>query len=235
MLNCCRGRWFAATGVAGNRLNSRFAFAALFVAAFFTAALALSGCGGATPGEWLARGDSYPIITEQMYPADETVALMKIAPGARVGDRGTILGIIHGWPFPHSDAQGDFGEGLFTYRTDFVVTSVAPTLSANGSQIAMPMTAQGVRKIYFDPARTPVSFDSPASFTAGTPVIADAVTISFAFDQTASTVEITGQIRQASVREFSYKGESITPPEMPEESSAMSGYYSAALGGYAFK
>jgi hypothetical protein len=196
----------------------------------FGLALLIAGCGGMIPADSgdVVSGGPYPIIERQVYKANAPSAVMTLTDSRAGAQSGTIRGVIHGWPFAHTDPSGDFGEGLFTYRIDFVVTSRA------GENARLPGHARGKRTVYFHPDRAPVSIDDAAAFSNGQPIITDTVDISFSFDSTASTVELTTIMRQTSARSFTWNDQTVTPPQSGERSAEASGNYSAQLGGYVF-
>ncbi len=191
-----------------------------------TGALLIAGCAlqpSPEPGD-VITGGPYPVIERQAYQADAPSAVMTLADSGR----GTIRGIIHGWPFAHADPGGDFGEGLFTDRIDFVVTERA----ADGAR--MPLRARGKRTVYFHPDRAPVSFAQAGAFTAGQPIISDTVELAFSFDSNAGTVQVKTITRQTGAHTFVWNEESLMPPDIGEQTAAASGSYSAQLGGYVF-
>ncbi|MFZ0660580.1 MAG: hypothetical protein WAM05_17810 [Candidatus Binataceae bacterium] len=196
----------------------------------FGLALLIAGCGGMIPADSgdVVSGGPYPIIERQVYKADAPSAVMTLTDSRAGAQSGTIRGVIHGWPFAHTDPSGDFGEGLFTYRIDFVVTSRA------GENARLPGHARGKRTVYFHPDRAPVSIDDAAAFSNGQPIITDTVDIAFSFDSTASTVELTTIMRQTSARSFTWNEQTVTPPQSGEQFAEASGNYSAQLGGYVF-
>lgn len=193
-------------------------------------ALLIGGCGGMVPAESgdIVSGGPFPIIERLVYKADAPSAVMTLTDSSAGTQRGTIRGIIHGWPFAHTDPSGDFGESLFTYRIDFVVT--APAASNPG----LPGQARGKRTVYFHPDRAPVSIDDASGFSQGQPIITNTVEISFSFDSTASNVKLATVMRQTSATPFTWNDQIVTPPQNGEQSAEASGVYSAQLGGYVF-
>ncbi|MGC1677016.1 MAG: hypothetical protein WA740_05740 [Candidatus Binataceae bacterium] len=196
----------------------------------FVLALLIAGCVGMVPAESgdIVSGGPFPIIERQVYKADAPSAVMTLADSSTGAKRGTIRGIIHGWPFAHTDPSGDFGEGLFSYQIDFVATSKAP------ENPRLPGHARGKRTVYFHPDREPISLGDAAAFSAGQPIITDSVEISFSFDSTGSNVELTTIMRQTSAQPFTWNDQTVTPPQTGEQSAEASGAYSAQLGGYVF-
>jgi hypothetical protein len=195
----------------------------------FATALLIAGCAWQSspePGD-IVRGGPFPVIERRAYRADAPSALLTLSNSGAAG-RGTIRGIIHGWPFAHADPGGDFGEGLFTYRINFIVTARA----ADGAR--MPLRARGERTVYFHPDREPISIEQTDAFSAGEPVITDTVELAFAFDSNATTVQVTTIMRQTGARAFVWNEQSLTPPDVGVRTAAASGSYSARLGGYVF-
>ena len=168
------------------------------------------------------------MVSRQVYQADAPVAVMTLADPSGGTQRGSIRGIIHGWPFPHADPGGDFGEGLFTYTLDFVVTDRA----ADGAR--MPLRARGSRTVYFHRNRTTGSINQFNSLAAGEPIISDTVEMWFDFDSSANAVRMTATMRQTGVKAFVWNNERVMPPESDEQTLGFQGYYSTALGGYVF-
>lgn len=188
------------------------------------ATVALAGCAPADPAENVTGGP-FPIVTRQIYQADAPTALMTFQSTSAGDQHGAIVGIIHGWPFPHADPDGDFGEGLFSYRIDFVVTDRA----ADAARTALE--ARGTRTVYFNAERTPVALHASAA-SAGKPVITDSVDLWFEFDAHAANVRIKVTMRQTGASPFDWKGERIVPPSSPNRIIEDSGYYSKSANGY---
>jgi len=192
-------------------------------------ALTIGGCGSSTAQPpATVTGWPFPVVSRQLYQADAPVAVMTLADASGGTQHGSIRGIIHGWPFPHADPGGDFGEGLFTYRIDFVVTDRA----ADGAR--MPLRASGLRTVYFHRSRTTGSIARLDTFAGGEPIITGTVELWFDFNPAASTVRMTATIRQTGAKAFVWNNERVIPPNLGEQTLQSEGYYSAALGGYVF-
>lgn len=189
----------------------------------------LAGCEGLSsePGD-IVTGGPFPIIERQAYQADAPAALLTLADSGSGAERGTVRGVIHGWPFAHADPGGDFGEGLFTCQIDFVVTARA----ANGAKL--PTRARGTRTVYFHPDREPISIGQAAAFSSGQPIITDSVELTFSFDSADNSVRVTSVMHQTGVRTFNWNDQSVTPPDSGPQTAEASGTYSAQLGGYVF-
>src|SRR5215469_206011 len=108
------------------------------------AAILITGCGeqpiseSTLPPE--APPTTYRVTVHEVYGSNDPVAVMTFERDASGNPtRGSIVGKIHGWPFPHRDDGGDTGEGLFTYRTDFTFSRSArnrlPAAPASGQPI----------------------------------------------------------------------------------------------------
>jgi hypothetical protein len=193
-------------------------------------ALVCAGCLSLPSSPTTAFGGPYPIVVSEMYDPSQPDGLLIFEhdqSGAPV--RGKVVGKIHGWPFPHVDPNGDFGENLFTYEIDFVVTQRA---AGNPSQ---PAVARGTRRVYFHSDRAPAQLDDPASFSAGQPVIVDSVNLSFNFGPQPGEVQVTSSGRQTSTSPFDYEGQQVTPPNRPEVTASLSATYSQDYGGYIFR
>jgi hypothetical protein len=199
-------------------------------AALAAIALACAGCipvSGA-PTTWF--GGPYQIEVSQMYDPNQPDALLVFARDhGAASASGKIVGKIHGWPFPHTDPNGDFGENLFTYEIDFTVTQVKP---GNPPE---PTSGHGTRRVYFHPDRTPASLSDIGSFNSGQPVIVDSVDLSFNFGPAPGQVEITTAQRQTDAIPFDFDGARVTPPGRPAMTASLSGTWSAEYGGYVFR
>jgi len=170
---------------------------------------------------------TYRTTVHEVYGADEPVALMTFERDANGNPiRGTTVGIIHGWPFPHDDPGGDPGEGLFAYRTEFTVTRV--------SQDKLPEAAEGTRTIYFHADRAAISLEHPASVSSGQPIIRDLVRLLFSFAANGS-VEIAITSHQTGTEAFVWNGKTILPPSEPPETGMETASYSARYSGYLFR
>jgi hypothetical protein len=198
----------------------------------FTIAVLIAGCTTQPkppPGGETVTGGPFPVVTRYLYDADAPSAVMTLANSNGVIRSGTISGVIRGWPFAHADPGGDFGEGLFSYRINFVVTKTA----ANGAN--SPLQARGVRTVYFHPDRAAASIGPSGAPSGGEAIITDTVDMSLSFGPTASTVRLKAIMRQTSARTFFWKDQMIEPPQTDEQTAQADGYYSGQFGGYLFK
>src|SRR5262249_49811337 len=130
------------------------------------AAVLLTGCGEQPISESTLPPEppptTYRMTVHEVYSSGDPVAVMTFERAASANPtRGSIVGKIHGWPFPHLDQGGDTGEGLFTYRTDFTVSRSAKSRLAEA--------ADGTRTVYFHPNRLPMSLEQTAALTSGQP------------------------------------------------------------------
>jgi hypothetical protein len=191
------------------------------------------GCAGCfpvsgSPTTWL--GAPYPIVVSQMYDPNQPDALMAFDGGhGGAPTSGKIVGRIHGWPFPHTDPNGDFGENLFTYEVDFTVTGMKP---GNPPE---PISGHGIRRVYFHPDRTPASLSDMGSFRSGEPVIVDSVDLTFNFGPSPGEVQVTTAQRQTNAVPFDFDGERVTPPNRPDLTASLAGTWSASYRGYIFR
>ena len=194
-------------------------------------ALVAAGCAdddiAETPFPPSVPNTTYRVTVHEVYGANDPVALMTFERDADGNPtRGTIVGKIHGWPFPHADTAGDPGEGLFSYRTEF-------TVSRSGSD-KLPEAGRGTRTIYFHPDRGMLSLDQPSSLTAGQAVIRDSVKLLFSFES-RDRVEIATTSKQIWTQPFAWKGATITPPGEAPETGTATASYSARYKGYLFR
>jgi hypothetical protein len=193
-------------------------------------ALACAGCFAVSGSPTTWTGAPYQIEVSQMYDPNEPDALLvfdgdhSAAPAS-----GKIVGRIHGWPFPHTDPNGDFGENLFTYKIEFTVTQVKP------GKPPEPVSAKGIRRVYFHSDRTPAELSDIASFDSGQAVIVDSVDLNFNFGPAPGEVEITTAQQQTDAIPFDFGGKRVTPPSRPAMTASLSGTWSANYGGYIFR
>src|SRR6516165_1707985 len=147
------------------------------------------------------------VTVHEIYGSSHPVAVMTFERDASGNPtRGSIVGKIHGWPFPHRDDGGDTGEGLFTYRTDFTVSRSARNRS--------PEAADGTRTVYFHPNRLPMSLEPTAALASGQPIIGDSVKLRFSF-QSQDRAEVASTANQIWTHSFSWQGVTIQPPGEP--------------------
>jgi hypothetical protein len=199
-------------------------------AALAAIALACAGCFAVSGSPGTRFGEPYGIVVSQMYDPNQPDALLVFAGNRGAAQTGgKIVGRIHGWPFPHTDPNGDFGENLFTYEIEFTVTRMKP---GNPPE---PIAATGTRRVYFHPDRTPASLSDIGSFDSGQAVIVDSVDLTFDFGPTPGQVEITTAQQQTQTIPFVYDGEQVTPPSRPAMTASLSGTWSPDYGGYVFR
>ena len=172
-----------------------------------TLAICAFGCGTSNELPTEPPNTTYQVTMDQMYTAGEPAGLMTISHDKKgTPTHGAITGKIHGWPFAHTDKSGDSGEGLFSYRTEFTVTSA-------GSD-KMPVEAEGTRTVYFHPDRLPMSLDQIGALASGQAVIRDQVTLRFSF-QNSEAVNIGMSSRQVWTQSFAWNQTVVTPPDEP--------------------
>jgi hypothetical protein len=170
---------------------------------------------------------TYRVTVHEVYGSNDPVAVMTFERDARGNPtHGSIVGKIHGWPFPHLDKAGDSGEGLFTYRTDFTVSRSA--------QDRLPEAAQGTRTVYFHPQRLPMSLEQTAALTSGQPIIRDSVNLIFSFES-RNRAEVATTARQIWTEPFSWQGVTIIPPGEPPATQTATATYSPQYDGYVFR
>ena len=192
------------------------------------ALLVVQGCEQQQDPGTTFVGGPYPITMHQVYATDEPSALMTLEyslSGKPTGGR--LIGRLHGWPFAHADSSGDPGEGLFTYRIDFVVTGTKK------GDPNLPTAASGRRLVYFHQERGIPSFDRTVDFSEGQVIIQDASELSFSFDSGNKEVKVAINSHQTGARPFSWDGAMVSPPDRRgPETAMMTGSYSAAYRGY---
>lgn len=173
-----------------------------------------AGCGFTYPPP--AAPD---IVNKQTFNPIAPVALLKME-----GDGGTIVGIVHGWPFPHLEEHEGIPGGLFTYVGKFKVT-------ARSAADSRPVSANGQRTDYFRES-TRVSFAQPISFELGQKVAADAISMTFSYMKDGRTIAMRMNSRQVSANAFTYQGHTIQPPPERTGSELIGGAYADEYGGY---
>jgi len=195
------------------------------------AAILISGCGerliseSTLPSE--APPTTYRVTVHEVYGSSDPVAVMTFERDASGNPtRGSIVGKIHGWPFPHLDKGGDTGEGLFTYRTEFTVSRSAKD--------RLPEAADGARTVYFHPNRLPMSLEQTAALASGQPIIRDSVKLRFSF-QSRDRGEVATTASQIWTHSFSWQGVTIEPPSEPPATQTATATYSTQYDGYVFR
>ena len=170
---------------------------------------------------------TYRVTVHEVYGASDPVAVMTFERDARGNPtRGSIVGKIHGWPFPHRDEGGDTGEGLFTYRTDFTVSRSAKD--------GLPEAAEGTRTVYFHHNRSPMSLEQTAALASGQQIIRDSARLLFSF-QSRDRAEVAITARQVWTQSFSWQGVTIQPPGEPLATQTATATYSPQYDGYVFR
>ena len=196
------------------------------------AAMLITGCGEQPVSESSLPPEppppaTYRVTVHEIYGSSDPVAVMTFERDASGNPtRGSIVGKIHGWPFPHRDDGGDTGEGLFTYRTDFTVSRSA--------RDRMPEAADGTRTVYFHPNRLPMSLDQTAALASGQPIIRESVRLLFSF-QSRDRAEVASTANQIWTHSFSWQGVTIQPPGEPPATQTATATYSPQYDGYVFR
>jgi hypothetical protein len=162
------------------------------------------------------------VVQKEVFHVGDPVALLSFEPG-RVG--GSIIGEVHGWPFPHLEQSEGISTGTFTYVGQFKVT-------ARSYENGMPSEAQGSRKIYFYESPPTLNFADPHSYEIGQEVAADAISMSFSFQENHRVVVTRMISQQKSARPFAFRGKKIEPPRERDTADTLQGEYTADLGGY---
>lgn len=195
------------------------------------AAILINGCGEQPISESTLPPEppptSYHVTVHEVYGSSDPVAVMTFERDASGNPtRGSIVGKIHGWPFPHLDKGGDTGEGLFTYRTDFTVSRSAKD--------QLPEAADGTRTVYFHRNRLPMSLEQSAALASGQPIIRDSVRLLFSFES-HDRAEVATSARQIWTQPFSWQGVTILPPGEPPATQTATATYSPQYDGYVFR
>ncbi len=174
----------------------------------------VAGCGFTYPPP--AAPD---IVSKETFNPMAPVALLKMTGGG-----GTIVGLVHGWPFPHLEPSEGMPGGLFTYVGKFKVTARSATDSR-------PVSASGQRVDYFRESPR-VSFAQPLSFELGQKVAVDAISMTFSYMKNGRTIAMRMSSRQVSANAFTYQGHTIQPPPERVDSELIAGDYADEYGGY---
>ena len=195
------------------------------------AAILITGCGEQPGSESTLPPEppptTYRVTVHEVYGSSDPIAVMTFERDASGNPtRGSIVGKIHGWPFPHLDKGGDTGEGLFTYRTDFTVSRSAKD--------RLPEGADGSRTVYFHPNRLPMSLEQTAALASGQPIIRDSVKLLFSF-QSRDRAEVATTASQIWTHTFSWQGVTIQPPSEPPATQTATATYSTQYDGYVFR
>lgn len=170
-------------------------------------------------------GITYPppaapdIVNKQIFNPMAPVALLKMS-----GDGGTIVGIAHGWPFPHLEPSEGIPGGLFTYSGKFKVTARSAT---DGRAVS----ANGERSDYFRESQR-VSFAQPISFELGQKVANDAISMTFSYMSGGRKIAVRMNSRQTAANAFAYQGHTIQPPPERADSELIAGDYQEEYEGY---
>ena len=162
------------------------------------------------------------VVQKEVFRAGEPIAMVTFAPGRRTG---RVVGVLHSWPFPHTEKSEGIASGVFTYVADFKVTSIS-------DDDGMPAGAEGTRKIYFHEDDPHVTFANPKAYGLGQPVAVDQISLSFTFKETHRRLAMRMISQQASAQPFTFKGQRIKPPLERTGADTFEGDYSPDYGGY---
>ncbi len=185
---------------------------------YMAAVLIVIGAGCGASGRPRLSGAS-PLVA-----ADRPVAIATMERIA-VGAHGKIDGYIRGWPFADEPSYSGAHDPLFTYVVDFRIVQTPAVFG-------MPITASGVRRIYFHPEGVRIAFGDASRFINGDPVAVDQVRFTFDFMPDFSQMAVRMMVHQMSARPFDFEGRTITPPSRPDDSLRMFGRYSAQYNGF---
>jgi hypothetical protein len=189
-------------------------FIALLVIA---TSLAVFGCGFVYPPPAIPD-----VVQKEVFHTGEPIALLSFAPGRTSG---TIMGELHGWPFPHLEGKEGISTGTFTYIGNFKVIS-------KSDEDGMPAGAEGSRTDYFHETPPQLSFADPRSYGSGEVAAIDAISLSFSFQDNHRVVGVRMISQQKSSHPFAYRGKQIEPPKVRDTADTLEGDYSADYGGY---
>jgi hypothetical protein len=162
------------------------------------------------------------VVQKELFRAGEPIAMVTFAPGRRSGK---IVGILHSWPFPHTEKREGIASGIFTYVAEFKVT-------ATSDDDGMPAGAEGTRKIYFHEEDPHVTFANPSAYASGQPVAVDQISASFTFKDNHRVLAMRLISQQTSAQPFTFKGSRIKPPLERTGAESFEGDYSPDYGGY---
>jgi hypothetical protein len=176
-----------------------------------------SGCGFVYPAPAIPD-----VVQKEVFHVGGPIALLSFEPG-RVG--GTIIGELHGWPFPHLIAGEGISIGAFSYVGQFKVVS-------KSDDDGMPSAAQGTRTVYFQESSPQLDFADPHTYAIGQQVAVDAISMSLSFKENHRVIGVRMVTQQQSARPFAYKGKKIQPPKTRDSADTLEGEYSAEVGGY---
>jgi hypothetical protein len=176
-----------------------------------------AGCGVVYPPPAIPD-----VVQKEIFQAGDPIALLTFEPGRTSG---TIIGEVHGWPFPHIDTAEGIATGTFTYVGHFKVT-------AQSNDNGLPATAQGTRQVYFHENPPQLNLGDAHAYALGQEAAIDLISLSFTFKEGHSLIGVRMIAQQKSARPFAYRGKSIAPPATRDSGEALEGEYSGELGGY---
>lgn len=173
-----------------------------------------SACG-------LVDHPAQPTPARRTVSLDRPIALATLNAPVLVGSHGRIMGYIPGWPFPGPEPASEAGDAMFTYVVDFTIAEMTE-MTAPPRPI-YPLSARGVRTIYFHPEGLRIAFGDPDRFVSGTPIATDQVRFTFRFSPDFGEVELRGFLHRVEARPFDCQGRTITPPDTEEGSFKLLG------------
>jgi len=192
----------------------------LHLVIFFLLGCVGVGCGFVYPPPAIPD-----VVQKEIFQAGDPIALLTFEPG-RTG--GTLIGEVHGWPFPHVEGAEGIPTGTFTYVGHFEVVSRSP-------EDSLPATAQGTRKVYFHENPPQLNLGDAHAYALGQEAAIDVISLSFTFKQTHQLIGVRLIAQQKSARPFAYRGKMIQPPPSRDSGEALEGEYSGDLGGYVLR
>ncbi|HVN28703.1 MAG TPA: hypothetical protein VMT64_09475 [Candidatus Binataceae bacterium] len=182
---------------------------------------------------WLGTGCGvvYPppsvpdVVQKEIFQIGDPIALLTFEPGRNAG---TIIGEVHGWPFPHLDTSEGISTGTFTYVGHFNVVSRTP-------EGALPEAAQGTRTVYFHEDPPQLNLGDSHAYALGQEAAIDAMSLSFGFKEGHRVIAVRMIAQQKSARVFAFKGKRIQPPATRDSAEEFEGEYSGEFGGYVLR
>jgi len=185
----------------------------------------ISLCGAAGCGFVYPPPSVPDVVQKEVFEAGDPIALLTFEPGR---DHGTIIGEVHGWPFPHIDTAEGISTGTFTYVGHFKVVSRSPN-------DGLPSGAEGTRTVYFHENPPQLDLGDAHAYGIGQEAAVDNISLSFSFKETHRLIAVRLISQQKSARRFAYRGKEVDPPSSRDSGESLEGEYSGDLGGYVLR